>query len=31
MEKIRLEIVPAAGARSKLNEIVPRAIFYDLI
>ena len=31
MEKIRLEIVPAAGARSKLNEIVPRATFYNEI
>ena len=31
MDKMRLDIVPAAGARSKQNEIVPRAIFYDLI
>ena len=28
---MRFEIVPAAGARSKLNEIVPMIIFSDLI
>ena len=31
MAKMRLEVVPAAGARSKLNETAPRAIFSDLI
>ena len=31
MAKMRLEVVRAAGARSKLNETVPRAIFSDLI
>ena len=31
MEKLLMEIVPAAGAHSKLNGIVPRAIFYDLV
>ena len=27
MEEMRLEIVPATGAPSNLNEIIPRAIF----
>ena len=31
MAKMRSEVVPAAGARSKLNKTVPRAIFSDLI